>query len=198
MNRLLARLICKIHDIGRNIYILAMTDQICNSLKSVGSNCSFESPCDIMSPERISIGNNFSARRNFKLRAFTEFNGVCYEPEIIIGDDVLIETDVHIGSINRIVIGNNVVIASRVYIGDHYHGKISPEELALPPMRRELFSPGTIVIDDNVWIGEGVSIMPGVSIGKNVIVGSNAVVTRDVPPNSVVAGVPAKVIKVLS
>jgi maltose O-acetyltransferase len=52
-----------------------------------------------------------------------------------------------------------------------------------------------IVIKDNVWIGASATINPGVTIGNNVVVGAGAVVTKDVPDNVVVAGVPAKVIR---
>jgi acetyltransferase-like isoleucine patch superfamily enzyme len=52
-----------------------------------------------------------------------------------------------------------------------------------------------VIIEDNVWIGEGVAIMPNVTIGANSIIGANSVVTKDIPKNSVVAGNPASVIK---
>ena len=52
-----------------------------------------------------------------------------------------------------------------------------------------------MIIEDNVWIGEGVAIMPNVTIGANSIIGANSVVTKDIPKNSVVAGNPARVIK---
>lgn len=51
---------------------------------------------------------------------------------------------------------------------------------------------------NNVWIGDNVCIMPGVTIGDNVIIDANAVVTRNFPANTVIAGVPAKIIKELS
>ena len=54
---------------------------------------------------------------------------------------------------------------------------------------------GGVVIEDNVWIGDKASILSGVTIGKGAIVACNAVVTKDVPPRSLVAGSPAKVIK---
>jgi acetyltransferase-like isoleucine patch superfamily enzyme len=69
--------------------------------------------------------------------------------------------------------------------------------LELPPMSRPLVSKGAVIIKDNVWIGEGVAIMPGVTIGENSIIATNAVVTKDIPPNCVAAGVPAKVIKII-
>jgi acetyltransferase-like isoleucine patch superfamily enzyme len=82
-----------------------------------------------------------------------------------------------------------------VFITDHYHGTTGADDLAIPPLERKLFFKGPVVIEENVWIGEGVAIMPDVTIGKGSVIGANAVVTKSVPPLSVVAGAPAKVIR---
>ena len=58
-----------------------------------------------------------------------------------------------------------------------------------------ILSPGKVVIEENAWIGIGAIICPGVTIGRNAVVAAGAVVTKDVPDNVVVAGVPAKIIK---
>ncbi|MCT7584011.1 hypothetical protein N5U55_07790 [Aliarcobacter butzleri] len=55
-----------------------------------------------------------------------------------------------------------------------------------------------VLIGDNVWIGESAMILKGVNVGKNSIIAAGAIVTKNVPPFSVVAGVPAKVIRILS
>ena len=65
------------------------------------------------------------------------------------------------------------------------------------PSLRKLYSKGPVIIEDNVWIGEGVAILPNVIIGENSIIGANAVVTKDIPRNSVVGGNPAKIIRTL-
>nr|WP_214041532.1 hypothetical protein [Methanoculleus sp.] len=56
---------------------------------------------------------------------------------------------------------------------------------------------GTVCIHHDAWVGAGVIILPGVTVGEHSIVGAGAVVTKDIPPYTVVAGVPAKVIKKL-
>lgn len=63
------------------------------------------------------------------------------------------------------------------------------------PINRQGHSEADIVIRDNVWIGYGAQIMSGVTVGSDSIVGAGAVVTKDVPEGTVVAGVPARVIK---
>jgi len=56
---------------------------------------------------------------------------------------------------------------------------------------------GEVVIGNNVWLGDKVAVLSGVHIGNNVIVAANAVVTKDLPDNSIAAGVPARVVKML-
>jgi acetyltransferase-like isoleucine patch superfamily enzyme len=65
----------------------------------------------------------------------------------------------------------------------------------LAPAQRRLISKGPVIIENNVWVGEGVAIMPDITIGENSIIATNAVVTKDVPANCVVGGVPAVIIK---
>lgn len=187
--------------------ILRFVDKFCAKIRWYGMKRRFgfmgdgsfiESPWMISNPANIFIGSNFSALSKFRIETFEEYMGEKFTPKIIIGDNVAFNNDCHIGCINRIEIGNNVLGASRIYISDHYHGRIESDDLAYVPTKRRLFSKGPVVIKDNVWIGEGVAIMPGVTIGMNAIIGANSVVTKDIPVNAVAAGIPAKVIKILS
>lgn len=168
-----------------------------SNFKTFGEGSSLPEFYWIKNPEYISIGKRFSSLFNLRLEAWDRFQGDNFTPEIIIGDDVIVNSDVHIGAIEKIVIGNNVLMASRIYISDHYHGDISNKDLEIVPRLRPLYTKGPVIIEDNVWIGEGVCILPGVTIGENCIIGANSVVNKSFPKNSVIAGVPAKLIKTL-
>lgn len=163
--------------------------------RACGSNLNLSWPITIMGPQAMSIGDNFIARKNLKLRAFTDFNSQVFSPEIIVGNNVNIETDCHIACINKITIGDNVLIASGVFISDHSHGEPDYIDIKIPPIKRSLTSKGPIIIEENVWIGEHAVILSGVKVGKFSIIGANAVVTKNIPPYSIAGGVPAKVIK---
>jgi acetyltransferase-like isoleucine patch superfamily enzyme len=163
--------------------------------KYLGTGSCIKMPVYIKNPKYIKIGNKWSGLWNIRIEAWDQYFDQHFTPEIIIGDNVEMNSDIHIGCINKVIIGNNVLMASRIFITDHMHGNSDSSDLHLPPAKRELVSKGPVIIEDNVWIGEGVSILSGVTIGKNSIIGANAVVTKSFPENSVIGGVPAKLIK---
>lgn len=67
--------------------------------------------------------------------------------------------------------------------------------MCIPPKNRIIVSKGPVIIEDNVWIGDKATILPNVRIGFGSIIAANSVVTRDIPPFSIVAGAPARVVK---
>jgi len=165
--------------------------------KAIGKNFFINYPLDLIGGEFISIGDNFHCSPRLRLEAHKKHLNEVYYPRISIGNNVAINFDCHIACVNLIEIGNNVLIASKVFITDHFHGEITQDSLQVAPTQRKVISKGPVIIEDNVWIGEAVAILPNVIIGKNSIIGANSVVTRSFPPNSVIAGVPAKLIKTI-
>jgi acetyltransferase-like isoleucine patch superfamily enzyme len=90
-----------------------------------------------------------------------------------------------------ISIGRHVTVSTRVTFINHDGGTWVFRD---DPKYREVIKFGRIVIHENCFIGSGAAIMPGVSIGPNAVVAAHSVVTADVPPNSVVGGIPARVL----
>lgn len=87
-------------------------------------------------------------------------------------------------------IGEGVQIAARCSFYSYDHGF----EAGIPMAAQPLQSKGPMVIEDDVWLGVGVSVLDGVRIGKGAVVGAGAVVTKDIPENAIAVGVPAKVV----
>ena len=108
---------------------------------------------------------------------------------IHVGDYFLANYNVTILDIAEFRAGNNVWIGPSTLITTINH-PLSPKG-----RREHLGIAKPITIGDDVWIGGNVTILPGVTIGNNVVIAAGAVVTKDVPSNSLVGGVPAKFIK---
>ena len=154
-------------------------------------------PIYILGGDKITIGHNFSSFRRNRIEVFGKILNKEYAGKLVIGNNFSMNDDCHIACINKITIGNNVLFASKIFITDHYHGKIERTSFSIPPRLRPLFSKGEVIIEDNVWVGEGVVILPGVTIGENCVIGSNAVVTKSFPKNSIIGGNPAKLIRTI-
>jgi acetyltransferase-like isoleucine patch superfamily enzyme len=166
-----------------------------NEFKRSGLNMRMRFPIYLIGGKYITIGNNFYTGPRLRIEAWDKYGIENYTPELIIGNNVSFNFNCHIGCINKIVIGNNVMVGSNVLITDHSHGKGTKEELDIPAGQRTLFSKGEVIIEENVWLGENVSVLSDVIIGKNSIIGCNSVVTKNIPPNVIAAGNPAKILK---
>lgn len=112
-----------------------------------------------------------------------------YGSNIYVGENFYANFDCVFLDCCAIRIGNNCKLGPRVIITTATH----PLDAATRITMLEYSKP--VTISDNVWIGANATINPGVTIGDNAVIASGAVVTNDVPPNTVVAGVPARVIK---
>jgi acetyltransferase-like isoleucine patch superfamily enzyme len=171
------------------------TARICGSFKKSGKNGRIGYPSMFIGSRYICIGNRTYIGKNAVITAWDRYMNDLFNPQINIGDNVIIGQYCHITAINKINIGNNVLTGRWVTITDNSHGRTDAESLLIPPKQRALHSPGYVVIEDNVWIGDKVTILPNVHIGKNSIIGANSVVTKDIPANCVAIGIPAVIKK---
>lgn len=114
---------------------------------------------------------------------------------ITIGEDTHIHRGCQLTAYKKpIRIGSRVEIAARCAFYSYNHGIAAGRPIADQP----LTSNGEIVVEDEVWLGYGVIVLSGVRIGKGAVIGAGSVVTTNVPEGAVVAGVPARVIKMRS
>jgi acetyltransferase-like isoleucine patch superfamily enzyme len=111
--------------------------------------------------------------------------------EVNVGAKTVIGQECTISAFQHISIGRECIIADRVMLIDFDHGVVEVER----PIRQQGIYKRDVRIGHNVWIGYGACVLRGVTIGDNSIVGTNAVVTKAVPANAVVAGVPARIIR---
>lgn len=111
--------------------------------------------------------------------------------DVIIGRDVYINRNVHFDLNASVSIGDRVFVANDVKFITTNHA-IGPHE-----QRAGQISAAPVVVGDGVWIGAAAIVLPGVRVGAGSIVAAGAVVTRDVPENVMVGGVPARTIKAL-
>lgn len=112
-----------------------------------------------------------------------------YGKNISLGKNVFINHACSFLDLGGITIEDDVMIGPRVSITSENH----PTDIET----RKSMVPSSVLIKKNVWIGASATILPGVTVGENSVVAAGALVNKDVPPNTVVAGVPAKVIKQL-
>src|ERR1700761_5560599 len=90
--------------------------------KSIGANAVIENSCSFMNPQCMTIGDDFTARSGLKLRAYTSYEDIEYNPVIRIGNNVHFAVDVTINCLERIEIGNHSGIGANSKLMDHMHG----------------------------------------------------------------------------
>ena len=147
--------------------------------------------CHLEGLEYVSIGDNTDIEVELQLTAWHVLKN---KPKIVLGNGCLIRKGAHITAVNSVEIGNNLLTGTNVFITDNSHGNTDNETLHLAPSKREITSKGTVKIGNDVWLGNNVCVLSGVTIGDGAVVGSNSVVTHDIPPYTVAAGVPARIL----
>ena len=115
----------------------------------------------------------------------------CHEGRVEIGDKTVMGQECTISAYQHVRIGQQCVIADRAMFIDFDHGVVEVER----PIRQQGIYKRDVIVGSNVWVGYGACVLRGVSVGDNSIIGTNSVVTKDVPANAVVAGIPARIIR---
>lgn len=114
--------------------------------------------------------------------------------QLRIGRQVSLNRGVMIAALDRVEIGDYCLFANGCFVSDNNHGYA---DLSTPLAWQPYESKGPVSIGDNVWLGSHVTVTSGVTIGERCVIGANSVVTSDIPPFSVAAGVPARVIRAI-
>ncbi|MDE5943370.1 MAG: sugar O-acetyltransferase [Clostridia bacterium] len=150
----------------------------------------------------VKINNEYHTREEL-CKLFSELTGRCvdesftlfppfytdYGKNITVGKNVFVNSGCCFQDQGGIEIGDNVLIGQQVVMATLNHD--------LKPEARANMSPAPIKIGNNVWIGAHTTILSGVTVGNGAVIAAGAVVTKDVPDNVVVAGVAAKIIKII-
>jgi acetyltransferase-like isoleucine patch superfamily enzyme len=114
-----------------------------------------------------------------------------HEGEVHIGAKSVLGQECTISAFQHVSIGRECIVADRVMLIDFDHGVVEVER----PIRFQGIYKRDVRVGHNVWVGYGACFLRGVTVGDNAIVGTSSVVTRDVPANAVVGGIPATLIR---
>lgn len=150
----------------------------------LGSGAVIEDGVRVFHPERVFIGDNVYVGHDTILEGY-------HENDLVIGSDTWIGARCHLHAAGGIRIGSRVGIGPGVVVITSAHRVGPPPEVILEAP----LDTAPVVIGDGCDLGVGAIVLPGVTVGEGTQVGAGAVVTRDLPPFSVAAGVPARVIR---
>jgi len=114
-----------------------------------------------------------------------------HEGVVRIGAKSVLGQECTISSFQHVEVGRECVIADRVMMIDFDHGVVEVER----PIRLQGIYKRDVKVGHNCWIGYGACILRGVTVGDNSVIGTSSVVTKDLPANSVSAGIPARVLR---
>lgn len=138
--------------------------------------------------DKISIGSNTTIDEYVYLQAHHESEG------LVIDNNVRINAHTHIQAYSKIHLESYVLVAPYAHINSGNH---EFEQEDIPIMNQGYIKSGPIIIGKGVWLGRGATVLGNVVIGENSVVATQAVVTKSFPNKSILAGVPAKLIKTI-
>jgi acetyltransferase-like isoleucine patch superfamily enzyme len=117
------------------------------------------------------------------------------EAQVRIGEGTFLNIAVMVAAMQLVEIGSHCMLANGCFVTDANHRFDDPDA---PVPWQGFDSKGPTRIGDNVWMGANVVVTSGVTIGERCVIGANSVVTQDIPPFSIAAGVPAKVLRAVT
>lgn len=175
-------------------------------LKKMGRFSMILKGVDLRGCSSISLDEKVKLRKYMSIRVFYSHNTIklgrnssVHEYSIIkskggdvfIGENTFISSFVNISAVGNIYIGKNVMLANgcRIETGTHGFGNFDH------PIKEQLAESRGINIEDDCWLGAGVKVVDNVTIGQGSVIGAGSVVTKNLPPYSIAAGVPARLIK---
>jgi acetyltransferase-like isoleucine patch superfamily enzyme len=175
LNRRYARLLVRLAWLKLRFRGRLVTD----GMAFVGPGVTFE----IGRGARVVLGRWCWVGHGCKIRA--------HEGEVLIGAKTVLGQECTVSAFQHVSIGRECVVADRVMVIDFDHGVVEVER----PIRLQGIYKRDVDVGHNCWIGYGACILRGVTVGDNAILGTSAVVTRNVPANAVVGGIPARVLR---
>ncbi|MBC2608246.1 acyltransferase [Pelagicoccus albus] len=183
-------MLLKILKLCKRIRNSAFTALCSSSFHSFGKRSKIELPFRSENEFAISIGKNVYVGSDSWFSAIPKKGS--HKPAITIGDSCSLSGHCTITAVEKVEIQSGVLIARYAYISDHSHAY----DLSDDPIKDQgTTKPQPVVIESGAWLGQGVVICPGVRIGRNSIIAANSVVKCDVPPFSVAAGSPARIVR---
>jgi carbonic anhydrase/acetyltransferase-like protein (isoleucine patch superfamily) len=162
---------------------------------AVGSGARMAFPRRLRGRRFVTIGAGSRIGAHSWLEAVTQYAGERFTPRIDIGRDVAIGRHATITAMGHLSIGDGCLFSEGVYISDTAHAAGGFSQL--PVARRKLVLGGEVHIGPRCFLGFRACVLPGVTLGEGCVVGAHAVVTRSFDAGSVIAGVPARLIRTI-
>jgi len=191
--RLLRGLFLKSHIFCEGIPLCGYSVRITHGRHIRAKGClNLEDGCEIvgLSKRGIVFGKRCTVGRHAIIRPSNVLFDEAGEG-LEMGDNSNLGAFAYVGCSGYVKIGSNVMMGPRVTLLAESHNFAATEI----PMKSQGVSRSFITIEDDCWIGSSSTILPGVTVGTGSIIAAGAVVTKDVPPYSVVGGVPAKILR---
>ncbi len=160
--------------------------------RQFGIGSVLKDPMRIIGKKFISIGDNCYIQSGLRMEAVSCWEGKQYTPKILIQDGVTVGQNCHFTCAGSLVIGEGSSILPHVLITDIEHQHVPGKSLRFTGLEI-----GSVTIGENVTVGMGARILghKNISIGDNAVIATNAVVCHDVPADTMVAGIPARIVK---